>query len=137
MINSFSLLSTRHVASDSPAAPWTAACQAPPSLGFPGQVCWSGCHFLLQETFLTLLKPASPALAMSSSSLSHQGSLMNPFSFCLFRRPFLIPSSVLNDGLFSVLGFPCHHFKYAVLLPSDLRSFKCAVLLPSDLRSFS
>ena len=33
------------------AAPWTIACQAPPSMGFYRQY-WS-CHFLLQGTFLT------------------------------------------------------------------------------------
>ena len=27
--------------------PWTAAYQAPPSMGFPRQEYWSGCHFLL------------------------------------------------------------------------------------------
>ena len=30
------------------ATPWTAAYQAPPSLGFSRQERWSGCHFLLQ-----------------------------------------------------------------------------------------
>ena len=33
--------------------PWTTAHQAPLSMGFPGQDYWSGCHFLLQGTFLT------------------------------------------------------------------------------------
>ena len=27
--------------------PWTAACQAPLSVGFSKQECWMGCHFLL------------------------------------------------------------------------------------------
>ena len=35
------------------ATPWTVACQAPLSMGFPGQEHWSGCHFLLQGTFPT------------------------------------------------------------------------------------
>ena len=30
------------------ATPWTAAHEAPPSLGFSRQEHWSGCHFLLQ-----------------------------------------------------------------------------------------
>ena len=30
------------------ATPWTAAYQAPPSMGFSRQECWSGCHCLLQ-----------------------------------------------------------------------------------------
>ena len=33
--------------------PWTAACQAPPSLGFSRQKYWSGCHALLQGIFQT------------------------------------------------------------------------------------
>ena len=35
------------------ATPWTAAHQAPPSMGFSRQEYWSGCHFLLQGIFLT------------------------------------------------------------------------------------
>ena len=30
---------------------WTIACQAPLSMGFPRQGCWSGCHFFLQSIF--------------------------------------------------------------------------------------
>ena len=30
------------------ATPWTAAQQAPPSMGFARQECWSGCHRLLR-----------------------------------------------------------------------------------------
>ena len=42
--------------------PWTAAHQAPLSLGFPGKNTGMGCHFLLQGIFSTQgLK--SPALA--------------------------------------------------------------------------
>ena len=31
--------------------PWTAAYQAPLSMGFSKQECWMGCHFLLQGIF--------------------------------------------------------------------------------------
>ena len=31
--------------------PWTAAHQAPPSMGFSRQEYWSGCHFLLQRNY--------------------------------------------------------------------------------------
>ena len=37
------------------AAPWTGAHQAPLSVGFPRQESWSGCHFLLQGVFLTIV----------------------------------------------------------------------------------
>ena len=33
--------------------PWTVAHQAPLSMGFLKQECWSGCHLLLQGIFLT------------------------------------------------------------------------------------
>ena len=33
------------------ATPWTAARQAPLSMGLPRQEHWTGCHFLLQGTF--------------------------------------------------------------------------------------
>ena len=35
------------------ATPWTVAHQAPLSMGFSRQECWSGFHFLLQRIFLT------------------------------------------------------------------------------------
>ena len=50
--------------------PWTIAHQAPLSMGFSRQEPWRGCHFLLQK-----IKPASTALHVDSSPLSHQGSL--------------------------------------------------------------
>ena len=117
VINSFSLLFTRHIASDSPAAPWTAACQTPPSTGFPGQECWSGLPFPPPGDLSDSFQTASPALAMSSLSLSHQGSLMNSFSFCLFRRLFLISSSALNDGVFLVPGFPLSSLWTCCVIP--------------------
>ena len=39
--------------SNSSATPWTVACQAPQSMGFPGKNTGVGCHFLLQGIFLT------------------------------------------------------------------------------------
>ena len=46
--------------------PWTVACQALLSMGFPRQECWLGCHLLPQGTLLTQglnLCLAAPALA--------------------------------------------------------------------------
>ena len=57
--------------------PWTAACQAPLSMGFsrsPGKNTGVGCHFLLQETFLTQgLKPCLLHWQADSLALSHLG----------------------------------------------------------------
>ena len=50
--------------SSSVATPWTVACQAPLSVGFPGKNAGVSCHFLLQGIFPELgIKPVSPALA--------------------------------------------------------------------------
>ena len=62
--------------SDSFETPWTAAHQAPLSMGFSRQEYWSGLHFLLQGVFPTqglnlgLLHYQGHSLA-----LSHVGSL--------------------------------------------------------------
>ena len=53
--------------SDSFVTSWTVACQAPLSMGFPGQEYWSGLPFPSPGVFLFLgmepLSPESPALA--------------------------------------------------------------------------
>ena len=55
--------------------PWTAAHQAPLSLGFPGKNTGMGCHFLLQRIFSTQ-GPNSSLLhqQVDSLPLSHHGS---------------------------------------------------------------
>ena len=50
------------------------ACQAPLSMGFPGQENWSGLPLLSPEDFLDpVVKHASPALQANSLSLNHKG----------------------------------------------------------------
>ena len=44
---------SRSVVSDSLQIPWTVACQAPLSVGFPGKSTGAGCHSLLQGIFPT------------------------------------------------------------------------------------
>ena len=51
------------------ATPWTAAYQAPPSMGFSRQEYWSGCHCLLLF------------LMQRSANFSLQGYIMNTLSF--------------------------------------------------------
>ena len=55
--------------------PWTVACQAPLSMGFPRQEYWSGFPFpspgVLPDPGIP---PASPALQEDSLALSHLGS---------------------------------------------------------------
>ena len=49
------------------AAPWTVACQAPPSIGFSRQEYWCGLHFLLQgDRPDPGIEPRSPALQTDS-----------------------------------------------------------------------
>ena len=58
---------SRSVVSHSFVTPWTVACQAPLSMGFPRQEYWSGLPFLspgdLPDPGIKPLSPASPALA--------------------------------------------------------------------------
>ena len=59
------------------ASPWTAACQAPLSMGFSRQVYWSGLPCPPEDLPNPRIKPASlvsPALQTDSLPLSHQGS---------------------------------------------------------------
>ena len=55
--------------------PWTVAYQVPLSRDFPGKNTGVGCHFLLQEIFLTQgLNPGLPHCRQTLYHLSHQGS---------------------------------------------------------------
>ena len=58
--------------------PWTVACQAPVSMGFPRQEYWSGLPFPLPGNFPDLgiesMFLASPALQTDSLLLLHMGS---------------------------------------------------------------
>ena len=80
--------------------PWTIACQAPLSMGFPRQEYWNGLPFPspgdLPDPGLESTCPASPALQVGSLSLHHLGNCVPP------RGP-LSPISTVNT---SSLGFP-------------------------------
>ena len=61
------------VMSDSLKTPWTVACQAPLSTGFPSKNSGLGCHFLLQGTLLTQGSDQSLLCRQSDSlPLSHK-----------------------------------------------------------------
>ena len=54
---------------------WTVACQAPLSMGFPKQECWSGLPFPSPGDIPDLgIEPGPPALQTDSLPLSHLGS---------------------------------------------------------------
>ena len=58
------LLFSHLVMSESFVTPWTVACQAPLSMGFPRQECWSELPFPSPgDTPYPGTEPASPALA--------------------------------------------------------------------------
>ena len=60
------------------ATPWTVACQALLSMGFPRQEYYSGFHFLFHEIFLTQeLNLCVLRWQVNYLPLSHQGSLIN------------------------------------------------------------
>ena len=55
--------------------PWTVTHQAPLSMGFSRQECWSGLLFPSPGDLLDpRIQPTSPALQVYSLPLSHQGS---------------------------------------------------------------
>ena len=65
----------RSVMSNSFVTPWTVACQAFLSMGFPRQEYWSGLPFLSPGDLPDSgLEPGTPALQVDSLPLSHQGS---------------------------------------------------------------
>ena len=69
------LLFSCSVVSDSFAAPWTVACQAPLSMGFSRQGYWNGLPFPSPGDLSDPgIKPVSPAWKVDSLPLSHQGS---------------------------------------------------------------
>ena len=88
--------------------PWAEARQAPLSMGFSRQDCWSGLHFLLPGVFPTRgLKPHLLHCQVASLPRIHPGS---PYSMlflelsCLFDDPvmlaiwFLVPLPFLNPA---------------------------------------
>ena len=54
------LLLSCYVVSDSFATPWTAACQAPLSMGFPGQEYWSGLPFPSPKAAFSMFPSLDP-----------------------------------------------------------------------------
>ena len=79
---------------------WTVACQVPLSMEFPGKNTRVGCHFLLQEIFLTqglklhLFK--SPTLAGGFFTTS---TTWKPEQEWAGRKPsLLLPTSLLGDN---------------------------------------
>ena len=67
------LLFSHSVVSNSFETPWTAALQAPLSMGFPEQESWSGLPFLSPGDLPEAgIEPTSPALQADSLPLSHQ-----------------------------------------------------------------
>ena len=79
------------VVSDSFLTPWTVACHAPLSKGFPRQEYWSGLPFPspgdlldpgINPTLDSGIKPTSPALQLDSSPIEPLGKLISYHS-CL------------------------------------------------------
>ena len=72
----FRLLFSCQVTYDSFVTPWTIACQAPLSMGFPNQEYWTGLPFPSPGDFPNSgIEPVSHALQVDSLLLSHQESL--------------------------------------------------------------
>ena len=66
------------------ATPWTAAYQAPPSMGFSRQECWSGLPFPSPGNLLDPgIEPGSPALQVDSLPTSCEGSPVTYLSYSI------------------------------------------------------
>ena len=87
--------------SDSSAAPWTVALQAPLSMGFLRWEHWRGAPFPPPGALPhSGIQPASPALAAGSSPLSLQGSPTGKNCWCTLRA-FYHNTSFLNCVYYS------------------------------------
>ena len=88
--------------SDTFATPWTAACQAPLSKGFPRQDYCSGLPIPSPGNLRDPgIDPASPALQANSLPLSHQGNLD---SICLLHKcslDLLVRRPILGNAVLS------------------------------------
>ena len=71
------------------ATPWTAAYQAPPSMGFSRQKCWSGVPSPSLAVILEPPKIKSLSVSLVSPSICHE--VMGPIAMILaFRMPIII-----------------------------------------------
>ena len=98
------------------ATPWTAAHQAPLSMGFSRQEYWSGCHALLQGISPTRglnVCLMSPALA---------GRFFTPNATWEAHSPFLSPSSLHSGQAFMAFFFFSFLSAQEVLASLDSRS---------------
>ena len=86
--------------SNSFVTPWTVACQAPLSTGFPRQEYWNGLPFPSPGDLSDPgLEPASPALAGDSLPLSHLGSpliqLVSVIAAFVFLRNYVLAHALV------------------------------------------
>ena len=86
--------------------PWTVACQAPLSTGSPRQANWSGLPFPSPGDLLDSgIEPASPALQVDSSPLSHLGRLHDTYQFSSVAQSCPTLCDPMNC---SMSGLPVH-----------------------------
>ena len=128
------MLFSHLVVSDSFVAPWTIACQAPPSMGFPRQEYWSGLPFPSPGDFPNPgIKTTSAPWQTDSLPLSHLGSpwllflmkwflLSDAFSFELELRPSNLkdPSNCnilhLTKSMTCCLSWNFRHWKWIIAI---------------------
>ena len=91
------------------ATPWTAAYQAPPSMGFARQEYWSGCHCLLRVSLLPNFKSCLSAVQpLSECPQSRYHRIMTGSRHFCFQRQV---HSQLQDNFWRSLLL-CHGQKY-------------------------
>ena len=98
--------------------PWTVACQASLSMGFPSQETGMGCHFLLQGNLPDCgIKPVSPALQDDSLPIESHGKPITLGDWLKnillqFLRKYILP--MFSSKIFTVpsLIFALIHFEF-------------------------
>ena len=89
------------------ATPWTAASQAPLSLGFSRQEHWSGCHCLNQYMTLEVIKTSKEIKAHSKDPQGNPSALI-PWGGCPPRDSYWEFTLVETDvSLCNFRGTPC------------------------------
>ena len=98
--------------------PWTAAYQAPPSMGFSRQEYWSGLPFPSPGDLPNPgIEPGSPEFQADTLTSEPQGKLFNPF-LPLFFLMFCLPIDTLLPFYILWIPFLCPPLRFGVFWES-------------------
>ena len=120
------------------ATPWTAAFQAPPSMGFPGKSTGVGCHCLLHDSLCLQSKSQLPPITQFQQTFSHWF-VTTPWGWWGANSP-LLPSHLWPHSILQSLlpqaepgRPPASHLLSPSHTPSSFWALFPGVKLPNDL----